>query len=148
LTPPTRKLTPKERRFVEEYLVDFNASDAARRAGYSTKGKEKSTPTSDLALRQNASRMLRKPHIQTAITAAMNELASQTRANASRTLQEIEAGAFAAEWSPGKVRCLELLARIQKLLSDEPTVAVTVNVNPAEARERVARRLALLAERN
>ncbi|WP_183560634.1 terminase small subunit [Mucilaginibacter sp. SP1R1] len=29
------KLTIKQKRFVEEYLKDFNASDAARRAGYS-----------------------------------------------------------------------------------------------------------------
>jgi phage terminase small subunit len=32
LTP--RKLTPKQQRFAEEYLVDLNASAAARRAGY------------------------------------------------------------------------------------------------------------------
>lgn len=32
-----RKLTPKQERFVEEYLVDLNATAAARRAGYSEK---------------------------------------------------------------------------------------------------------------
>lgn len=32
-----RKLTPKQERFVEEYLVDLNGSAAARRAGYSEK---------------------------------------------------------------------------------------------------------------
>ena len=32
-----RKLTPKQERFVEEYLVDLNASAAAKRAGYSVK---------------------------------------------------------------------------------------------------------------
>lgn len=30
-----RELTTKQKRFVEEYLIDGNASDAARRAGYS-----------------------------------------------------------------------------------------------------------------
>jgi phage terminase small subunit len=36
-----KPLTPKQERFCEEYLVDFNASAAARRAGYSehTAGK-------------------------------------------------------------------------------------------------------------
>ena len=29
------KLTPKQARFVEEYLVDLNATQAAIRAGYS-----------------------------------------------------------------------------------------------------------------
>ena len=31
------KLTPKQQRFVEEYLVDLNAIQAAIRAGYSCK---------------------------------------------------------------------------------------------------------------
>lgn len=31
------KLTPKQQRFVQEYLIDFNATQAAIRAGYSTK---------------------------------------------------------------------------------------------------------------
>jgi phage terminase small subunit len=35
--PRTRGLTPKQQRFVEEYLVDLNATQAAVRAGYSAK---------------------------------------------------------------------------------------------------------------
>lgn len=31
------KLTEKQKRFVQEYLVDLNATAAARRAGYSEK---------------------------------------------------------------------------------------------------------------
>ncbi|MEA1921167.1 MAG: terminase small subunit [Pseudomonadota bacterium] len=31
------RLTPKQQRFCEEYLIDLNASDATRRAGYSPK---------------------------------------------------------------------------------------------------------------
>jgi phage terminase small subunit len=34
--PRTLDLTPKQRRFVEEYLLDLNAGAAARRAGYSS----------------------------------------------------------------------------------------------------------------
>ena len=30
-------MTPKQQRFIEEYLKSFNATDAARRAGYSEK---------------------------------------------------------------------------------------------------------------
>ena len=36
-----RKLTPKQERFVEEYIVDFNATRAARVAGYSEKNVDK-----------------------------------------------------------------------------------------------------------
>ena len=32
-----RELTPKQARFIEEYLVDLNATKAAIRAGYSAK---------------------------------------------------------------------------------------------------------------
>ncbi len=31
------RLTPKQARFVDEYLIDLNATQAAIRAGYSTK---------------------------------------------------------------------------------------------------------------
>jgi len=31
------KLTPKQKRFVEEYLIDLNATRAAKAAGYSEK---------------------------------------------------------------------------------------------------------------
>ena len=32
-----KKLTPKQQRFIDEYLVDLNATQAAIRAGYSEK---------------------------------------------------------------------------------------------------------------
>ncbi len=34
---PTPKLTPKQEAFVAEYLISFNAADAARKAGYDPK---------------------------------------------------------------------------------------------------------------
>lgn len=36
-----QNLTPKQARFVEEYLIDLNATDAARRAGYSAATADK-----------------------------------------------------------------------------------------------------------
>ena len=38
------KLTAKQRQFVAEYLVDFNATAAARRAGYSVKTADRIGP--------------------------------------------------------------------------------------------------------
>ena len=35
--PKTKKLTDKQKRFCEEYLIDLNATQAATRAGYSAK---------------------------------------------------------------------------------------------------------------
>lgn len=34
---PTKQLNPKQEAFVREYLIDFNATEAAKRAGYSAK---------------------------------------------------------------------------------------------------------------
>lgn len=38
------KLTPKQERFVEEYMIDLNATAAARRAGYSERNADKIGP--------------------------------------------------------------------------------------------------------
>lgn len=53
------KLTPKQARFVEEYLIDLNATQAAIRAGYSER-----------TARQQGQRMLTNVDIAAAITAA------------------------------------------------------------------------------
>jgi phage terminase small subunit len=39
-----KKLTPKQRRFIEEYLIDLNATQAAIRAGYAKSTAEKKAP--------------------------------------------------------------------------------------------------------
>lgn len=73
-------LTPKQQRFVEEYLIDLNASAAARRAGYSGK----------TAFRSGQENM-QKPAIAAAIAAAKGERAERTKIDAEwvlRTLAE------------------------------------------------------------
>lgn len=57
------KLSDKENRFCQEYMIDFNGTQAAIRAGYSKK--------SAYAI---ASEMLRKPHIRTTIDTRLREL--------------------------------------------------------------------------
>lgn len=60
-------LTDKQRRFVDEYLVDLNATQAAIRAGYSTKTAE-----------QQASRLLSFVKVQKAIQERMQEREART----------------------------------------------------------------------
>ncbi len=60
-------LTAKQQRFVEEYLVDLNATQAAIRAGYSER-------TAGSVGNEN----LKKPEIQKAITGRMNRLADES----------------------------------------------------------------------
>ena len=69
---PADKLTPKQERFCQEYLVDLNATQAAIRAGYSER-----------TARQIAAENLAKPNIMEFIEAARKRAAE----NADITLQ-------------------------------------------------------------
>ena len=70
-------LTPKQAKFVEEYLIDLNATKAAIRAGYSPK-------TAYSIGFEN----LKKPDIQEAIQARQKELQTETQITQVRVLQE------------------------------------------------------------
>lgn len=73
-----RELSPKRRRFVEEYLVDLNASAAARRAGYSEK-----------TAGSQAFDLLQKPEIQEAVQLAMAARSERTEITQDMVLQEL-----------------------------------------------------------
>ena len=79
----TAKLTEKQQRFVEEYLIDLNATQAAIRAGYSAK-------TAD----QQGSRMLANVKVQQAISVAMAERSKRTGINQDRVVLELARIAF------------------------------------------------------
>ncbi|MDG9927426.1 MULTISPECIES: terminase small subunit [unclassified Pseudomonas] len=71
------RLTGKQQRFVEEYLVDLNATQAAIRAGYSGK-----------TARQQGAENLSKPVIQVAIAEARKDQQERTGITADRVLRE------------------------------------------------------------
>lgn len=77
------KLTPKQERFVAEYLIDLNATQAAIRAGYSAK-------TAGSVGHEN----LTKPEIAAAIQEAMQSRAQRTQITADRVLLELGRLAF------------------------------------------------------
>ena len=79
----TAKLTEKQQRFVEEYLIDLNATQSAIRAGYSAK-------TAD----QQGSRMLANVKVQQAISVAMAERSKRTGINQDRVVLELARIAF------------------------------------------------------
>lgn len=72
-------LTPKQQRFVEEYLVDFNATQAAIRAGYSER-----------SARMQASRMLTKANVQDVIASRKAELTDDAGTRARTVLQGLQ----------------------------------------------------------
>lgn len=79
-----RKLTPRQRCFVQEYLVDLNATRAAIRAGYSEKTSSRIGPE-----------LLGKPCIAAEISAAMALREARTAITQDRVLAELAAVAFA-----------------------------------------------------
>jgi phage terminase small subunit len=78
------KLNPKRQRFVHEYLVDLNATQAAIRAGYSAS-----------AARSQGHRMMTNADIEKSIQDAMDERDERTQISADRVLRELALIGFA-----------------------------------------------------
>lgn len=77
-------MTNKQRRFVEEYLIDLNATQAAIRAGYK---KSEYTDT-------NAKKILENTRISEAIEKAMADRSKRTGINQDRVIRELARIAF------------------------------------------------------
>ena len=78
------KLTAKQIRFVDEYMVDFNATQAAIRAGYKAK-------TAHVIGAEN----LRKPKIAEEIARRQKDLQRRTEVTQERVVKELARVAFA-----------------------------------------------------
>jgi phage terminase small subunit len=78
------KLTPKQKRFVEEYLVDLNATKAAIRAGYSEKR------ASEIGYQ-----LLQKTTVSEAIREAMQARSERTEITQDMVLRQLAKIAFA-----------------------------------------------------
>lgn len=90
-------MTPRQERFVEEYLIDLNAARAARRAGYSKRSAA-----------QRGYLLLRDKGIAAAITRAQAARADRTRVTADKVVTELAKVAFGdprrlLSWGPGGV---------------------------------------------
>jgi phage terminase small subunit len=71
-------LTPRQQRFVEEYLCDLNGKQAAIRAGYSPKTAE-----------VQAAQTLRIPKVQAALSAALARRSQRTAITQDTVLREL-----------------------------------------------------------
>jgi len=76
-------LTEKQKRFIEEYLIDLNATQAAIRAGFSVKNADKI-----------GSILLGKIRVKNAIDKAMAERSRRTGITQDRVLRELAKVAF------------------------------------------------------
>jgi phage terminase small subunit len=75
-------LSERQERFVREYLVDLNATQAAKRAGYSTES------------RCAGSQIMSRPNVRQAIDAELETRSEQYRAEYDRIIQELAAVGF------------------------------------------------------
>lgn len=103
------KLTEKQQRFVDEYLIDLNATQAAIRAGYSVK-----------TANEQGSQNLAKLSIQQAIAEQMAERSKRTGINQDRVVLELAKialvkmtdivdshGRIKSDASPDDLACIE-----------------------------------------
>lgn len=79
------KLTSRQRIFCLEYMVDFSATQAAIRAGYSKRSAA-----------SIGEENLRKPEIRTFLSKAMKEREKRTKVSADRVIKELSDIAFAS----------------------------------------------------
>jgi len=80
------KLTEKQQRFCLEFLKDFNATQAYKRAGYSAK--------TDGAVRTQSCKLMTNPNIQAEIARLRFERSTASNVTIERTLQELARVAF------------------------------------------------------
>ena len=100
---PKLKLTEKQKRFCEEYLVDLNATQAALRAGYSER-------TAYSIGDEN----LKKPEIQNYLRELMEKRSERTEITADTVIEELKKIALAEDVEISgkeKIKALELLGK-------------------------------------
>lgn len=122
-------LTERQRRFVDEFLVDQNAHQAMLRAGLKDAG------------RAHSPRLMADPRIKAAIAQGLAQQQERTLISADKVLLDIQSigdDAWKAEDYNNALRSRELLGKRYKLFTDK--VEVTNNTPRAErlkaARER------------
>ena len=113
------KLTPKQEKFIQEYLVDLNATQAAIRAGYSEK-----------TARASAARNMQNVNIQDALQEAREKQQERTEITADMVLMELKSIALddAADYQDSrlrysnKIKALELLGKHLGMFTDKVSV--------------------------
>ena len=124
-------MTEKQERFVEEYLIDLNGTQAAIRAGFSPK-----------TAAEQACRMLKRRQVKDAIDRAMAERSKRTGITQDRVLRELARLAFV---NPADVMNLnEAIVMDEASIDDLAAIAsVKVKTIPTEDGDIVEREVKL-----
>lgn len=125
-------LSEKQQRFVAEYTVDFNATAATIRAGYSEK-----------TAAQMGYKLLKMPEIQAAIKGEFNERQKRTHIDGDQVVEELAKIALSKfedyyrEYGlemklSDKIKALELLGKHLGQFTERITIA---SINPETVKE-------------
>ena len=119
-------LNPKQQAFVREYLVDFNATQAAIRAGYSPK-------TAGV----QGHELLKKPEISEEVDRGRARLASKAAITAEEVINGLKREAQAADNDGARVAAWSWLGKHLKLFTEKQELAgadgaplqIAININ-------------------
>lgn len=128
------KLTPKQARFVDEYLIDLNATQAAIRAGYAAK-----------TANREGSRLLSNVDVANAVS----EKAAQKAAALDLSAERVLRGLFEEATRTGdgsshaaRVSAWGLLGKYHKLFTDRIEAEVSGDITVTDARSKLQSLLA------
>ena len=110
-------LSAKRQAFVANYLLDFNATQSAIRAGYSPR-----------AAKVTGHRLLTDANVMSALAAGKEKQAAQTKITQDDVLRMLEREATAGDFAnpnTARIRAIELLAKIHGMLTDKVQVEQT-----------------------
>lgn len=127
------ELNEKQKRFVAEYLIDLNATQAATRAGYSAR-----------TANEQGARLLAKVSVRTAVEQALKDQQKRTLITADQVLLDIQSmgnDAWEAKEFQAALRSRELIGKRYKLFTDKLEV-----VDTTPRAERLARARARKAD--
>ena len=114
-----RKLTERQRRFVEEFMACGNGTEACRRAGYSQ--------NSETVLRVQAHENLAKPNIKAEIDRRRQEMSEDSEDRRTKWITALEALASSADKDADKLRAIEGLFKAEGWLAPEKSEVVALN---------------------
>lgn len=138
-----KKLTAKQKAFVNEYLVDLNATQAAIRAGYSKKTAQ-----------EQSSRMLSNVMVQEALKELMDKRSEKVGLMADQVLEELKAMVMVplgkleenGMTCAAKIKAIELAMKHLRILNEKVDVGVSVSdvlsAFPDAIREKIKEALA------
>lgn len=114
-------MTDKQKRFVEEYMVDLNATQAAIRAGYSAKSAEKI-----------GHQLLEKTRVLNEIEKRKAELSSVANWTAVDVLKRLARIADEGHKDSDKVKALELIGKHIGMFQEKVELSGKVRIDPGD----------------